>query len=438
MKIKSLSMVLILVSGTLFGMGPFVQESLGQVAVDDNNNIPRSEERLDILLNILENASAHVQQRLADLQGKGVVIPEKALERAGNGLLKAQAAILKNSVGDVEGATQDALEAMEDFKESLEDVEKFVAETDINDAENEAEDALGLASKIQRTKDLRNKLEDLAEKQEERGHNVSGLRKAIDNADERIAKGEHLIEEGKLKEAKNELGNVTNELEGHHKDELDQIAKSEKPDKTEKFLEKTTERIEKLVTQFEGLPIPEDARQKILESLYNSLTRIKEARGLNDAGDFDDSIESIEDGIDDEKEALGEADRRVPEVGKPLRAIAELEKVIDKFEGKLARIIDNLEKNNVIADTSAIQTKIKDARSILENASQSLRNDIGEAEKLKDLAENLKDGIQDDLENLEDLIEDQTDNDDRNDAAERDDAKRNESAEKRKDTNERE
>ena len=413
MKLKSLLILSILVSGTLIGMGPFIQKSLGQVS-DENTKDIISEERLDILFNILKNASIHVQQRLDDLQDKGVIIPEKALEKAGSGLLLAQDAILKRESGNIQGAMEDVFTAMDNFKESIREIDEFVKNSLKEDDVNQTEDTLSITSKLERIKDLRDKLEDLAEKKIEHGHNASGIWVAISNANNRIDRIEKQLVEGIVNVTNSEINDIANELGSLQDNELEDLAKDDKPNKTEKFIEIAINRIDELRKQFNTLPIPENVRISIIESLDNSLLKIIESQNLIKSGYISESIDSLEDSVFEENDALKEAEDRVPDIGVGLKSIEELKKVIDRLETKLNRYEksnNNLGNAHIVSE---INMKISEAKNILRNASLTLQENPSDANQLKKQAETLKDIIENNIDQLEHVIEEHDNNDEKN------------------------
>ncbi len=413
MKLKSLLILSILVSGTLIGIGPFIQKSLGQVS-DENTIDIISEERLDILFNILKNASIHVQQRLDDLQDKGVIIPEKALEKAGNGLLLAHDAILKRELGNIQGAMEDVFAAMDNFKESIRETEEFVKNSLKEDDVNQTEDTLSITSKLERIKDLRDKLEDIAEKKIEHGHNASGIWVAISNANNRIDRIEKQLDEGIVNVSNSEINDIANELGSLQDNELEDLAKKDKPNKTEKFIESAINRIDELKKQFNNLPIPENVRISIIESLDNSLLKIIESQNLIKSGYVSESIDSLEDSVFEENDALKEVEDHVPDIGVGLKSIEELKKVIDRLEVKLNRYEksnNNLGNAQIISE---IKIKISEARSILRNASLTLQENPSDANQLKKQAETLKDIIENNIDQLEHVIEEHDNKDEKN------------------------
>lgn len=360
------------------------------------------------LLEILEAAGSHVNATFTRLEAEGIPIPDTAKDRYDEGFKIAALAVQFRDTGNLEQANEKAIQAMQKFKEASLETAEDVEKTETPD-EKEAYEAIGVAAARNRAETYINKLEDLADKAEELGYDVSGIRETLTEARSILGTGASLAEAGNIEEAEREIGKAISTA-AKTMGKLQPIVKANKANQAEKFLEKAEERLARLEGRMDMLSgqvaaLPPQAQQGISwaqVALENARSRVADVRALLQAGNVEDAIEGLKDMRRDAERAVEEFGGAKPEVAENLAAIQKIEATIDFLRGRLedakGKGVNVIEIEEILTRAENILTQSMEhlQNEEIENASQA----IDQADKLTDDAEGL-------LERIIELVEEE-------------------------------
>ncbi len=371
------------------------------VAVTQNAN-----ERLQTLLDILNKAKQSVDNKISDVQGKGIGIPNDVMEMYEEALVEVQETEDVVAEGDVNAAKEHATNAMTMLRKvfaALAQLEEAKTEVTASTDSTEESDDLKRAEKISelrqaivRTIEFKNKLANIAATS-----NVSANFKDFDSV---IEEAKLHVEQGNIDEAARALAKARKIL-SDIQESLTQRAKEYRQNKAREFVEKTVQRIDEMIANAMELKLP----QEVIDALTNAKNKLLAAKNINEI-------------INVANELKGEKADYVEHKGKNFeRAVQNLEAKLREAKRVAEESNGNLEvfgKIDVMIKEAKelwAEGKTTDAVNMLEKAERALREVMGmkkggmkdgaknlaaELERLAKFAEDLKKEVGDNKEAL--------------------------------------
>jgi hypothetical protein len=357
--------------------------------------LPRGSEgtsRLKILLDILNRAKQNVDNKINDLEGKGITISDDVNAKYSYGVVELESAKQAVEINDAEGAKAHAKNAMGAFREvfaalaQLEEGES--SEAGATEGSERAEEVSRLRQAIARAVEFRNKLENLAS--ESNANIASGLA----DFDKVINDAAKFAENGEMDSAARSLADARQILSGIQKS-LMQNAQKGREDKAREFVARTVERIDRMIADAKAIGLPtevidmlEAAKQKLLNAKDIEILNIsKELQGVEErlleqkGRNFERTLEHL-------KSEVRETKARAEHAGLNLDVFQRIESIIDEAEGKwrageVNSAVEMLEKSTVM---------LREISNILEK----IRDELHNLNELAGLARELKGKYQDD------------------------------------------
>jgi len=360
--------------------------------------------RLQTLLDILNKSRQNVDNKIADVQGKGIVIPDDINAVYNNGLAEFESTKQAVNAGDTDSAKEHAKNAMKAFREvfaaliTLEqgEVEAPTAASQEEEKDLEkAEEVSRLRQAIARAIEFKNKLMNIAATSAA----TSAIQVHIADFDKAITEAAEFAEKGDIDAAASSLARVNLILSDIHKS-LMENAQKHRLDRVKEFVAKTVERIDRMIADAKALGIPQeviDALEAAKQKMLNAKT-INEITGISkELKDKQEELsghkgKNFEKALENLRSKLEETKTKAGQMGLDLNVFERIQGLIDdaiaKWEsGETKNAVDTLEKSEEI---------LREVNGILDHISNKLQ----ELNRLENLAEELKGKYQDNPEAL--------------------------------------
>jgi len=367
-------------------------------------SVKKGNGRLQILVEILSKAKENVDNKIADVQSKGITIPDDINAIYEEGLAEFESTKQAVTADDFDSAKKHAKNAMKAFRKVLaksmeleqeepeaEDASSKVAQKDLE----KAEEISRLKQAIARTIEFKNKLTKIAATSAA----ASTIEASIADFDKAISEAKEFAENGDVDAAAKSLARAKQILADIHKSLVQNVQK-QKIDKSKEFVKKTVERIDRMIADAKAMGLPQEvidaleaAKQKILNAkTVNEITEIsKDLKGKQEelsehkGKNFGKAVEHL-------KLKLEETKAKAEQIGLNLNVFDRMQDLIDdaiaKWEsGETKNAVDTLEKSAEI---------LREVNSILDHVSDKLR----ELDRLEESVEKLKEKYQDNPEAL--------------------------------------
>lgn len=362
----------------------------------------------DRLLEILDAAKNRVEALFERLDSQGIPVPEEAQSSYSEGLSQASTAVQLRNEGRYGEANEVALQAMLKFRKAMQIASEAAATVPEEPQEVETAKVLGLREALERTEEFIERLESLAEKVSPEKLGNSTLLEDIAEARTHLENAQTLFEEGNLEEARSEMQKARSTA-AQAMGELQQIVSNVKAEKAEKFLERAEERLRKLEKRMNRLlaqlPIPDRARENVVEALQEARDRIQEVRRMIEEGNIEGAIEGFNDVRTDEESSVERLEGHSPSFTKKLRVIEKLDNTIQVLEER----IRTLKKRGVDVSPyeETILGQLEKARSLLTQAEGQLLDEgnLEGAEETINLVDEILDGVKEMIEEAKEVAE---------------------------------
>jgi len=332
-----------------------------------------------VLLDLFGKANDTVYRILTTVEARrNETLPDAVWEEYYEGLEKAAEAEGLMDVGNYTEAKAKVLEAMHILKSVALAVAKEFNDIEWED-ERRARIAEGVEAAVERIQARVEKLDEIAEKAEARGMNVSRIRERLGNVTELLERARERIREGYLSEA-SEKANMSRQWFGHAMAALTPVIHAYKSKQAEKFLNITEECLNAMFgvlnNTIDKMPIPVSvknlARRNMQHSMETARSRIAEARRRLEEGNITDTMPKLGElkGILPsliEKVRIGLAQHK-PSVDRALQNICRYRIVLRHLEERA----EALKEEGV--DTSELEAKIQQARDLISSIAAKLQN----------------------------------------------------------------
>lgn len=338
-------------------------------------------ERLQALLNMLIKARENIDNKIAEVQGKGIEIPADVMETYEEALAEVQEtedAVAANDAPAAKEHTKNALLSFRDvFKalvllEDKPEVKVSVAEE--SDGLKKAEEVNELRQAITRAKEFKDRLANIAVTNNINITATSTLSDNFAGFDEAIQEAEDLVNDGKIDEAARALAKSRQILQDIQKSLMEQ-ARAQRQLKAKEFVERMVSRIDEMIENAKAIGLSQD----VIDALENAKTKLLAAKSVNE-------ILSVAEEIKVEKDEFTEQKRK------------NFERAIEHLESRLHEAKLNAEQFGISDDVfDEIQELVDDAKeqwaagetksamNMLEKAEKSLRQVSGTMERAKKL-----------------------------------------------------
>ncbi len=252
-----------------------------------NENQPEATESL---LKLLEQSKNYVLASFGELEERGVAIPEGAKEMYSEGSELAAMAEQFRDAGEHKEAQRVALQAMQKFREALMEIADEMEETE-SPEEKEVYRLKAQVAARNRAQLYINNLETQADKAEELGYNVTGIRETLTEARSYISNATNLTQEGDTDKAAAEVGKAISTA-AKTMGELQPIVKANKNKQAQNFLEQAQERLKNMEEKIEEQrgQIPYQEQQSINMTIGSVRHLLEEAETLLQVGNVDDAV----------------------------------------------------------------------------------------------------------------------------------------------------
>lgn len=352
-------------------------------------------ERLRTLLEILNGAKQNIDHKIKEIEGKGIEIPDDVMATYEQALADVQETEDAVNANDVSAAHRHAKSAMSAFREvftSLTLLEEQSAEADTvarvaeSDDQSRGEEVNQLRMAIARAIEFRERLANIA--------NANNVDADFTEFDDTIQEALDLVEEGNIGEAAQTLAKARQIL-SNVQELLTQHAKNQREVRAKEFVEKSVQRLDAMIENAKAIGLPHE----VIDALENAKAKLLAAKNVNE-------IMAVA------KEIKVEEDEFAEHKGK------NFERAVKHIESKLEETMQNaqqagielnvLDRIQAMIGEAIVQWNIGETRNavkILDNAEQLLRqvtgimgsvkNLLGESDKLASAAKELKDNAVD-------------------------------------------
>jgi hypothetical protein len=314
------------------------------------------------LLRILERSRERVNASFEILVERGVNVSDAARLSYSEGVEMVATALQLRDAGEYKQAREMALQAMEKFREAFLEIAEEMEETETSE-EKEAVRATVQTAARNRAQLYIERLNNLADRAEELGYNVTEIRETLAKAHGYITNATSLADAG------GEVGKAISTA-AKTMGQLQPIVKANKAKQAQKFLEKAEERLTNLEGKMEKLSsqVPTQAQQALNQTMERARNRVEEARKLMQAGDIDDAIGAFREMNRNMEQGIQTFGDTKPDTAQNLAILDKLEAKIIALEDKLATL--ELEGFNVTQITS----RLNEAKNLLTQATDNLQN----------------------------------------------------------------
>ncbi|MFQ6053155.1 MAG: hypothetical protein ACE5OO_02850, partial [Candidatus Bathyarchaeia archaeon] len=196
----------------------------------------------ETLLSHVERSREQVEAVFEDLEGRGIEVPEEAVESYHRGVNASEEAHQLRDEGRYGAAMARALQALHHFRGALRIALGMRPETPPEDDE-EAVKAEDLRAAIERARAFLEKVNATADKLEDNNFDASRIREALEEANAALTSAEELLDEGDITAAAQMLAKARGVL-GRTMGLLHSTAKRVKAWKAERFLTSVRSRIQ--------------------------------------------------------------------------------------------------------------------------------------------------------------------------------------------------
>jgi len=350
--------------------------------------------RLQTLLDILDKARQNVDNKIADVQGKGITIPDEINTIYEEGLAEFESAKQAVNADDADSAKKHAKNAMKAFRQvfakliQLEEEEETEVPTVTSQAEQEdlekAEEVSMLKQAIGRAIEFKNKLTKIA------GTNAtSALGTSIVDFEQAIAEAKGFIENGDVDAAAKSLAKARQILTDMQKS-LMQNAQERKLSKAKEFAAKTVERIDRMIADAKEIGLP----QEVIDALEAAKQKLLNAKTVNEILDSSKELKdkqkelsehkgkNFEKALEHLKSKLEETKAKAEQTGLDLTVFDRIQDLIDDAiaeweSGETDNAIDTLEKSaDILSEVNGMLTHIREklqSLDRLEEAAEELK-----------------------------------------------------------------
>ncbi|MEM2760277.1 MAG: hypothetical protein QXU32_04000 [Nitrososphaerales archaeon] len=361
----------------------FYGEQEGKTTFEVRRSAQSTDERLQTLLTIVNRAKQNVDNKVIEVQNKGIVIPDDVIAVYERALLEVKQVEEAVNAGDADTAKEHAKNAMSTLRQVFAALTLLEHETrdDASDRSAMEEDDLKKAEEVNELKEaiaraieFRNRLHSIAVD----SNAVADVSDNLANFDIVINEALRLVEEHSTDEAAGTLANARQILNDIQQT-LIQHAKDQRQLKAKEFVDKTVSRINEMIENANAIGLP----QYVIDALENAKAKLLAAKDVTEI-------------LDAAKDIKVEANDFAEHKGK------NFERAVTHVESKLKEAKSKAEQVGMNTDIFYnIQTMIQDARtqwaagetsnavSTLENAEQILKQVNGIIEYVKDLLHQL-------------------------------------------------
>ena len=360
--------------------------------------------RLQTLLDILNRARQNVDNKIADLQGKGIDIPDEVNAMYKGGLAELELAKQAVKADDTNSANEHIKNAMKTSRKvfaELTVLEQGETETPsavskaVQEDLEKAEEISRLKQAIAQAVEFKKKLKKIAEASAVEA-NIADFDK---NFDKTIAEALALADKGDVEAAAKSLAKARQILADIQKS-LMENAQKQRLDKAKEFVAKTIERIDSMIVDAKAL----DLSQEVIDALEAAKQKILNAKTVNEileiSRELKDKQEQLsgqkgknfEKALEHLKSKLRETKTKAEQIGLDLNVFDRIQGLIDdavaKWEsGETKNAVDTLEKSEEI---------LREVDGILDHISDKLQ----ELDRLEEAADELKQNYKDNPEVL--------------------------------------
>ena len=321
------------------------------------------------LMRILERSRDRVNASFERLEDRGVTVPDASRENYSEGVEMTATALQLRDTGEYKPAREMALQAMQKFRVAFLEIAEEMEETETPEEKVAVRATVQTASR-NRAQLYIEKLDNLADRAEELGYNVTEIRETLAKARSYINNATNLVETGDIEKAGGEVGKAISTA-AKTMGQLQPIVKANKAKQAQKFLEKAEERLTKLEGKMEKLSdqVPPQAQQAINLTMERARERVREARTLLQAGDVEVAVGKLREMNRNTERSIEAFEGAKPGTAQNLATLDKLEAKILALEDKLT----TLDAQGV--NVTQITSKLEEAESLLTRATQNLQNE---------------------------------------------------------------
>ena len=258
------------------------------------------------LIQIANRSRLRVEALMERLNSSGVEIPEEALEHYQHGVDALNKAVEALRDGRAEDSIRYAMEALREFREAL---RILLSEMPTTAAEDVAEEMRCLKMAIERAYSFLERMEEMADRLEDEGYNVSEVREMLDEARMHLEEAERLISDGEVEEAARELA-AARGLLGRAWAYLHKLMMGVRERRIVRFLNHTERRIEALKMRIETLRgrVPEEKLDRCLRRLERVEEKLERMRTRVEEREMRGIVAELDNATSEMVRALGEVE----------------------------------------------------------------------------------------------------------------------------------
>lgn len=342
--------------------------------------------KAEVLIGLAEKAKIQIDMSIT----ANVTTSEEAKSMYDAGVSALNEARKLEEQGRHGEACEKAVEAMKNFKDALAMICETAPPAKPSEAEAKAEKAIGLKVAVERAIAYADELGKLAHtvEAEEGGYNATaGIKGKIAEAEVMLNVTLRLLDEGKVDDAAEKLGDARRLLSECMAEYRETVAQQVRLKMAEKFIDEAGEEVgglkEKVLLVLGGLPW--EKREKIESLITNATSKVEEARGRVKRG-----VGELPSVVPILNEVMREIRESKSEVGE--RELLKAEALIDveKLQAQILRLnerVELLERFGVnITNTKGM---INEAEGLLDAAKTCAER--GDVEKAKEVVEKARD-----------------------------------------------
>lgn len=336
------------------------------------------------VVGLVEKAEEHIRLIFANLEGGGVKMPDAAKEVFERGRSKVRSAAQALSEGRTDAAAEESIAAMGHFEKSM----RYLIGVNVT-APIPAK--MGIEQAANRTRVFLEKLEEIAKNAEEGGYNTGDITARISRAKTILSDVEALTDKGLITEAAKKLGEARSATAGVTGD-LNRVTKEEKSKKIKEFTDKAVERLTEIEQKADLLP--PQAAGKVKAAAERAKTHISKAKNLVEEKKLEQAVDELEEMVKDADEGDNNFRKEIP------AAASKMKEEFTKLENRVVNAQQKIDTLKDAATVKAVREKLGEAKTLLQKASDELRNGDYEAaaNAIKNL-EKLLDNIERSLKN---------------------------------------
>ena len=263
----------------------------------------RDESKAETLLAFVGSVKRTAEDVLDRFEKAGREVPPEAGKLYSEGISLAQEASVSLEAGNYSEASTGAIGALQMFKQALAVLEEAMPEK-LTSAEVASEKIIKLRTAIDRTYQYTERLEDLADRAEVLGYDVTATRRAIREARRHLKNAIDNLEQWKINDASRELASAKALLDQSTKEQA-RLAHDVKVLKTEEFMVKTENRLALLRANITAASteLPQEVRNASLAALARAENSLESARLLMTRGMVDESVDELVKARESEEES---------------------------------------------------------------------------------------------------------------------------------------